>query len=189
MKTIIKEKQWDQASVLFGVQDEGRFGRINSPRKSWCLPKDRPQVAKQVVRQSVVADTFVCPEKAKATSLILPYANTEMMNLFLEQVAKDFKESKIIMQVDQARWHQSKDLKIPENIVLIEQPPYSPELHPVEQIEAEVREKFLDNQLFETLEDLKEQRAHGLKEIAEYGKRLTSLTNFPHLRNIIQKAN
>ncbi|MCY4160968.1 MAG: hypothetical protein OXE77_03785 [Flavobacteriaceae bacterium] len=70
MKTIIKEKQWDQASVLFGVQDEGRFGRINSPRKSWCSPKDRPQVAKQVVRQSVVAYTFVCPEKAKATSLI-----------------------------------------------------------------------------------------------------------------------
>ncbi|MCY4160967.1 MAG: transposase [Flavobacteriaceae bacterium] len=112
-----------------------------------------------------------------------------MMNLFLEQVAKDFKESKIIMQVDQARWHPSKDLKIPENMVLIEQPPYSPELNPVEQIWAEVREKFLDNQLFETLEDLKEQLADGLKEIAEYGKRLTSLTNFPHLRNIIQKAN
>ncbi|MCY4161629.1 MAG: hypothetical protein OXE77_07160 [Flavobacteriaceae bacterium] len=26
---------------------------------------------------------------------------------------------------------------------------------------GEVREKFLDNQLFETLEDLKEQRTHG----------------------------
>ena len=146
-------------------------------------------MAKQVVRQSVIADPFVCPEKAKATSLILPFANTEMMNLFLEQVAQDFKDDKIIMPVDQARWHQSKDLKIPENIVLIEPPPYSPELHPVEQIWAEVREKFLDNQLFETLEDLKDQLAHGFKEMAAYGKRLESLTNFPHIRNIIQNAN
>lgn len=35
---------------------------------------------------------------------------------------------------------------------------------------AKIREKFLDNQLFETLEDLKDQLTHGLKEIAAYGK-------------------
>ena len=92
------------------------------------------------------------------------------------------------MQVDQARWHQSKDFKIPENMALIEPSSYRPELNPVEQIGAEVREQFRDNQLFETLEDLKKQRAHGLKKMAAYGKRLESLTNFPHIRNVIQKV-
>ncbi|MCY4160298.1 MAG: hypothetical protein OXE77_00345 [Flavobacteriaceae bacterium] len=38
----------------------------------------------------------------------------------LEQVAQDFKEYKIIMQIDQARWSPSKNLKIPENNALIE---------------------------------------------------------------------
>ncbi|MCY4160297.1 MAG: hypothetical protein OXE77_00340 [Flavobacteriaceae bacterium] len=52
----------------------------------------------------------------------------------------------------------------------------------------EIREKFLDNQLFETLDDLKEQRAHGFKEMAEYGKRWTSLTNFQHITNVTQNA-
>lgn len=65
------------------------------------------------------------------TSLILPRADTAMMNLFLEHVAKTFQDYFIVMQVDQAGWHQAKDLKVPENIRLIPQPPYSPELNPV----------------------------------------------------------
>ncbi len=50
-----------------------------------------------------------------------------MMHLFLEHVAKTFQEYFIVMQVDQAGWHHAKDLKVPENIRLIFQPPYSPE--------------------------------------------------------------
>ncbi len=49
----------------------------------------------------------------KITSLILPYANTEMMNLFLQEVAQDFKDFFVIMLVDQAGWHKSKTLIIP----------------------------------------------------------------------------
>ncbi len=119
---------------------------------------------------------------------MLPDANNPMMHLFSEQAAKDFQDDQIIMQVDQARWQLSKDFKIPENIALTEPPTDSLELHLVEPIWVEVREKFLDHQLFETLEDLEKQLAHWLKAMARYGKRLTSLTNFPHIRDIIQKA-
>jgi len=52
------------------------------------------------------------------TALLLPWANTDMMNIFLEEVSKDFIECLVIMQVDQAGWHKSKHLKIPENIRL-----------------------------------------------------------------------
>jgi hypothetical protein len=50
-----------------------------------------------------------------------------MMNLFLEHVAKTFEDYFLVMQVDQAGWHQAKALQVPENIRLIPQPPYSPE--------------------------------------------------------------
>jgi len=77
----------------------------------------------------------------KMTSLILPSADTEMMSLFLEHVSTTFAKYFVVMQVDQAGWHQSKDLKIPANIRLIAQPAYSPELNPVEHVWEEVREK------------------------------------------------
>jgi len=35
-----------------------------------------------------------------------------MMNLFLAQVAQDFADYFIVMQVDQAGWHRAKDLQV-----------------------------------------------------------------------------
>jgi transposase len=44
--------------------------------------------------------------------------------------------------VDNAAFHKAKKLKIPENIILIFQPPYSPELNPAEQIWAWYKREF-----------------------------------------------
>jgi len=52
------------------------------------------------------------------------------MNLFLKQVCDEFCDYLILMQVDRAGWHRSDTLVVPENIRLILQPPYSPELNP-----------------------------------------------------------
>ena len=104
-----------------------------------------------------------------------------MMNIFLKQVSIDFKDNNLIVQIDQAGWHKSKDLIIPDNIALIEQPPYSPELNSVECIWAEIREKFLDNILFENMDQLIDKLSLALNKIANYGDKLTSLTFFDHL--------
>ena len=98
------------------TQDEGRFGRVNIPKASWAPMGIRPNVAKQVVRQSFYVYCAVAPSLGKISSLILPYGNTDMMNLFLENVSQDFSNNEIIMQVDGAGWHRSKDLIIPNNI-------------------------------------------------------------------------
>jgi transposase len=76
----------------------------------------------------------VAPQLGQMTSLVLPYANTKMMNLFLKQVSEDFRDYFIIIQVDRVFWHRSKNLEIPENIRLLTQPSYSPELMPVEHL-------------------------------------------------------
>ena len=116
------------------------------------------------------------------TSLILPSANTAMMNLFLAQVAEDFADYFIVMQVDQAGWHRAKDLQVPENIRLIFQPAYSPELNPVEHLWEELREKYLHNRVFPSLEELIEVLCQALTELTEAKERLRSMMFFPHFR-------
>lgn len=86
------------------------------------------------------------------TSLILPAANTAMMNLFLSHVSQTLADYFIIMQVDQAGWHRSKELRVPANIRLIEQPASSPEVNPVEHLWEELREKYLHNRVFPSLD-------------------------------------
>ena len=88
-------------------QDEGRFGRISDCRYCWAPKGIRPSVPRQIVREYVYVYSAVCMEQGRMTSLILPYANTDMMSLFLEQVSEDFAGYFVIMLVDQAGWHMS----------------------------------------------------------------------------------
>jgi len=74
--------------------------------KAWCPPGARPLVAKQLVREYVYAYAAVAPELGQMTTLVLPYANTPMMNLFLQQVSVEFANYFIVMQVDGAAWHR-----------------------------------------------------------------------------------
>ena len=88
------------------------------------------------------------------------------------------------MQVDGAGWHHSDELVIPSNIRLITQPPYSPEVNPVEHIWDEVREKYFGNRAFPSLDALIEVLCQGLNELADDPERLRSLTGFPHIVNV-----
>ena len=74
------------------------------------------------------------------------------MNEFLKRLSREFKEDYLILIMDNAVWHKSKTLNIPENIELMFIPPYIPELNPIEQIWKEIREKVFANEVFPTLE-------------------------------------
>jgi len=105
-----------------------------------------------------------------------------MMNLFLQQVAKDYKDYFVIMQVDKAAWHRSKELKIPSNIAFIYQPAYSPELNPVEHIWEDIREKETANTVFDTIEHAIEAVSRGIRRLIANPRELTSMTMFPHIK-------
>ena len=86
------------------------------------------------------------------------------------------------MQVDQAGWHQAKDLIVPENIRLIAQPAYSPELNPVEHLWEELREKQFPNLALAALDAVVDRVCDGLKQLEANPERLRSMTYFPHFR-------
>ena len=163
------------------VQDEGRFGRVNIPRASWAPMGMRPNVPRQLVRQSFYAYCAVAPKLGKISSLILPFGNTEMMNMFLVNVAEEFSNNEIIMQVDGAGWHRSKALRIPENIYFIMQPPYSPEVNPTEHIWDEIREKYLHNRIFNSLQETIDKVCFGLNDLDNKPEYVKSMTLFSHL--------
>ena len=104
-----------------------------------------------------------------------------MMRLFLDQVSQDFKEYFVIILMDQAGWHVSQHLMVPENIRIIRQPARSPELNPVEHIWDDVREKYFANRAFPNLDAVEETLCEGINYLAHHPDNLKSLTNFPFL--------
>ena len=172
----------DSRPVLIMPQDEGRFGRISNPKPAWAPPGVRPKAPRQVVREYLHAFSAVAPALGRMTSLVLPYANSDMMNIFLDQVAQDFKEFFVVMLVDKAGWHTSQNLNIPENIRFIEQPSHSPELNPAEHIWDAIREDDFHNEAFRSLDELQERLCIALNKLHDNPDRLRSLTNFPYLQ-------
>lgn len=132
-------------------QDEAGFGRINKPKYCWCKKGFRPSVPCHHIREYQYAYGAVEPMTGENFFLIMPYCNTECMNLFLQELSKAYSQDVIILVCDGARWHKSNSLKIPENIALAFIPPYTPEMNPIEQIWEEIREKGFKNECFQTL--------------------------------------
>jgi hypothetical protein len=81
---------------------------------------------------------------------------------------------------DGAGWHRSYDLKIPESIRLIQQPSHSPELVPVEHLWEELREKYLPNKAFKSLDAVEHALCKGLRELHSDPNRVSSMTSFPY---------
>ena len=120
----------------------------------------------------------MCPAFGKMTALILPFANTDMMTLFLEQVSMDFQEYFVIIMMDKAGWHVSKNLSIPENIRIIRQPAHSPELNPVEHVWDELREKYFNNKALKTMDAVEHTLLKGFQYLMHNPGKLKSLTNY-----------
>ena len=87
------------------------------------------------------------------------------MDLFLEEVSKDFKDCYVIVLVDGAGWHRSGRRRDPGHIGLVYQPLQSPQLKPVEHLWEEFRENYLPNMAIRSLNALEKALIHGLREL------------------------
>ena len=94
------------------------------------------------------------PKTGEKFSLLLPEVNTEMMNIYLSEISKNYKGKRLILIMDQAGWHKSKKLNIPDNIEIEYLPAYSPELNPVERLWKWLKENTIHNRIFENLKEL-----------------------------------
>ena len=144
--------QSDYKRVRLMFEDEAGFGRINKPKRCWAPKGIRPCVPSHHIREYRYAYGAVEPLTGDSFFLVLPWANTVCMNLFLSELSKAFPEDMIILALDQASWHTTKNLTIPHNIQLFFLLPCTPEMNPVEQVWKEIRKRGFKNEHFATLE-------------------------------------
>lgn len=101
------------------------------------------------------------------------------MNYYLQDFAESYKQYRIILCTDNAGWHVSSSLKIPENIVFLYLPPYSPQLNPVEHLWDYIRErKGFNNRIINSMEELINKLSDVLKEIGNEKEIIKSLSDF-----------
>lgn len=134
--------------------DEGRFGLQSSLCRVWAKKGSAYSVKVKQGYKNFYIYSSVEPKTGDLFSLFLPFVNTEMMQIYLDEFSKTIGSNKILLIMDQAGWHKSKALIVPDNIIIWYLPPYSPELNPIERLWKQIKQNTLYNRLYTSLNQL-----------------------------------
>ena len=84
----------------------------------------------------------------------MPWCDTDAMAAHLIEISAAVDPgAHAVLIVDQAGWHLTPKLAIPDNITVLALPPRSPELNPVENVWQFMRDNWLSNRIFKSYED------------------------------------
>lgn len=114
------------------------------------------------------------------------HVDSECYQQFLQNFSASYPNSLNILQVDNGSFHKAKCLELPDNIVLLFQPPYSPELNPIERVWEHLK-KDLKWGLFDDLEHLQTTVALLLVQLTP--DVLASLTGYDFILKALSVAN
>ncbi len=136
-------------SIEIWFADEARVGQKNKITRRWALRGTRPTAPHDQRTQSTYIFGAICPAEGKAAGLVLPFCNIAAMNLHLAEISHAVAEgAHAILLVDQAGWHTSDKLQLPDNISIVLLPSKSPELNPTENTWQFMRDNWLSNRVF-----------------------------------------
>ena len=106
--------------------------------------------------------------EGKAAGLVLPFCNTETMNLPLAEVWLAVAPgAHAVLLMDQAGWHTTGKPQVPGNITIVTLPSRSPELNPQENVWQFMRDNWLSNRVFASYDDIVDHCCHAWNKLVD----------------------
>ena len=137
------------------MMDEARFGQQGTLTNVWAPRGSRPTAVKQTRYEWVYLYAAVEPTTGESVALLAPNVNTGTFNVFLKMLAAEVKSDEhVVLIMDQAGWHRSRTMELPDCITVLLLPPYSPELNPVENLWHYLRSHHVSNRAYDDYDEL-----------------------------------
>jgi len=165
-------------AIEIWFQDEARVGQKNKITRRWAKRGTRPSAPHDQRTASAYIFGAICPAQGKGAGLVLPFCNTDTMNLHLAEIAQAVAaEAHAVLLMDQAGWHMTARLVVPENITIVPLPAKCPELNPVENVWQFMRDNWLSNRIFQSGEDIVDHCCNAWNKLIEQPDRIKSIGN------------
>jgi transposase len=162
------------------AQDESRFGLHTVTGRVLTAKGVKPICAYQHKFENTYLFGAFSPINGDSFLLELPYCNSECFQIYLNEFSKHKPTELKIVVLDNGAFHKVKSLIIPNNIVLVFLPPYSPELNPAEKIWWLIKQEFVCK-TFTTLKKLSNYLAKIITKIINK-KVVKSICGFDYLQ-------
>jgi hypothetical protein len=130
-----------------------RIGQKNGIVRQWARRGSRPRQPADQRYESAYLFGAICPARGVGAALALPYADTQAMQLHLDEIGRTVaRGAHAVLLLDRAGWHTTGHLVVPKNLTLVLLPSRAPELNPVETVWQYLRANWLSNRVFESYE-------------------------------------
>ena len=173
-------RDWVQAHAKpleIWFQDEARIGQKGTLTRIWARIGSRPPGPRDTRYEWAYIFAAVCPERATGAALVMPYANTEAMNLHLQEISRSVAPgAHAALVFDGAGWHTSPALELPENITPVCLPSYAPELNPTENIWEYLRKNYLALRVLDDYDAIVDACCKAWNDLIAKPHRLASIT-------------
>lgn len=188
MFTALKERglQKENRPIRIWVSDEARFGLQPCLRRAWVTRGVRAHKNSSCRYDWQYVWGALQVGGGGSEFLYTNRADGDVSTAFLNQISKRDPYAIHIMIWDGASFHpKNMDERIPDNVVVLRQPPYSPELNPVEKLWDMLRDS-LCNRRWNSLEQLLAAATRWLEKFWNTPEQILSLVGDGWMR---QQAN
>ena len=176
----------DERPIRYFAQDESRFGLHTLMGRLITACGIKPIGQWQWLFKAFWLYGAVEPATGESFFLQFSHVDTECYQRFLNEFSKAYPDSLNLLQVDNGRFHKGKALVVPENILLLFQPPYCPELNPIERLWEHLKAS-LKWAAFKTLDHLQVKVDQLLTELTP--QVIASLTGYSFILDALSALN
>lgn len=171
----IKLNKNSYTSVNLFFQDESRFGLITKQKRVITAMGIKPiGTYKHSYLYKWLWGSF-SPITGESFCMVTDGVSKEFFIKYLQDLSQNDPDELKIIVIDNASFHSTKDIVLPNNIVLMPIPPYCPELNPAEKVWQWMKDKIA-MKIYDDLETL-ETKIEQLIEQAE-NETIKSITGY-----------
>ena len=129
--------------VRIFCQDESRVGLLPVQRRRITVSGIKPVGPVHYRFENFYVYGAVEPTSGESFFLELPQLNTANFQIFLQEFAHAYQGTLNIVLMDNGSCHKAKSLVLPDQVVCLFLPPYSPELNPIERLWRDLKDPWL----------------------------------------------
>jgi len=142
-------------SLRYWCEDESRIGLKTELARVITASGVKPIAPVQWVRQAFYLYGIVEPRTGESFFYEFSHLDSVCFEHFLKLVSEAYPESLNVIQTDNCSAHTASSMTIPENVVLVLQPPHSPELNPIERVWMDIKVD-LKGAIFSNIDELRD---------------------------------
>ena len=172
--------------VRYWCGDESRLGLITMWARKLTAKGIQPVGTEQWCFDYLWLYGLVEPRTGESFFAEFSHVDGRCFEGYLKWFSQTEPQDLHIIQLDNGRLHTWSQLEVPDNIILLFQPPYSPQVNPIERLWKEIK-KHLKWELFENLDSLRNKLSKVLSGLSK--EAITSITGWDFILKALSGAN